>query len=164
MLETDDGEHTQCALNDLVLAKSGSASMIRIHVEVDGAWLNTYWADGLIVATPTGSTAYSLASGGPIIVPESGVLVLSPLAPHTLTVRPVVLPASSTLRLRVESEAPYLFAADGRRRQVAPPGREHTVRRAAHDVLLVKLPEQQYFQTLRNKLMWGVGKTLGGGP
>lgn len=159
----DGSSRPQYALNDLVLAKSGSASMIRIHVEVDGAWLNTYWADGLILSTPTGSTAYSLAAGGPIIVPESGVVVLTPLAPHTLTVRPIVLPASATLRLRVETtEAPYLFAADGRSTLIEAPGPVLTVRRASYDVHLVKLPGLHYFQTLRGKLMWGTGKALGG--
>lgn len=144
------------ALNEFVIDRSGATGLIKIDVTVDGTPLNTYWADGLIVATPTGSTAYSLSTGGPIITPGCDVVILTPIAPHTLTVRPIVLPSSAEIRLRIqENDQDYVFAADGRstvfdNRQFAA-----TVRRAAHTVNLIKFPDQDYFKTLRSKLMWG---------
>lgn len=143
------------ALNDIVVAKSGSASMIDVEAAVDGAYLNDYWADGLIVATPTGSTAYSLAAGGPILAPEAGVLALTPIAPHTLTTRPIVLPDHVEIELRVTTQQPFLIAFDGTSEIVEEPGMRITVRRARHVVRLVRLPERGYFETLRRKLMWG---------
>ena len=146
------------ALNEIVIERGGAVGMIAIDVAVDGVPLNRYWADGLIIATPTGSTAYSLAAGGPIVAPGADVLLLSPLAPHTLTVRPFVLPASSVLEARVVSRRqPYVLAADGLSTE---PMEEHvgiTIRRAPHTVNLVKLPQQHYFKTLRTKLTWGGG-------
>ena len=143
------------ALNEFVIDRSGATGLIKIEVLVDGTPLNTYWADGLIVATPTGSTAYSLSTGGPIITPGCDVVILTPIAPHTLTVRPIVLPSSSDIRMRVlENDHPYVFAADGRstvfERQL-----NVTVREAEHTVNLIKFPDQDYFKTLRSKLMWG---------
>jgi NAD+ kinase len=121
--------------------------------------LNDYWADGLIISTPTGSTAYSMSVGGPIVAPECEVFILTPLAPHSLTVRPIVLPASTILEARViRNEQPYVLAYDGRSCSFDERDRPITFRfsRADHSVKLVKLPEQHYFQTLRSKLMWGV--------
>lgn len=142
------------ALNDVVVAKSGSASMIDIEARVDGVYLNDYWADGLIVATPTGSTAYSLAAGGPLLAPEAGVLALTPIAPHTLTARPIVLPDSVSFEFLVTSSQPFLIACDGVSEIVEEPGVRLTVRRAPHVVRLV-LPEGGHFERLRHKLMWG---------
>ena len=147
------------ALNEVAIDRSGPAGLISMEVSVDGGKLNTYWADGLIVATPTGSTAYSLAVGGPIITPESDVIVLTPIASHSLTVRPIVLPASSEIEVRVTSgERPYVFATDGRSTMVEDDAPALTIRQADHRIHLVKLPGQHYFQTLRNKLMWGAHK------
>ncbi|MEP0546716.1 MAG: NAD(+)/NADH kinase [Rhodothermales bacterium] len=144
------------ALNDCVIAKSGSASMINVKVHVNGFYLNDYWADGLIVATPTGSTAYSLAAGGPLLAPDSGVIALTPIAPHTLTTRPIVLPNRVEITLYVTTNAqPFLFAHDGTSEVVEQDGVTITIRRAAHCVRLVRLPGRGYFQTLRNKLSWG---------
>ena len=146
------------ALNDVVITRAGAAGLIGLDVTVDGTMLNRYWADGLIVSTPTGSTAYALAVGGPIVMPGSAVVLVSPIASHSLTVRPVVLPSSSVIEVRVhEGPSACILALDGR--TVASPNQENPIiiQRAAHTIRLVTLPGQHYFQTLRNKLSWGVG-------
>ena len=147
------------ALNDVVVDKSGTTSMIQIEATVDGVFLNTYWADGLVVATPTGSTAYALSVGGPIVVPGAAVVVVAPIAPHTLTARPIVLPASCELALRVSTRGDaFAFAVDGI--SALLPGRADVtirVRRAAGTVRLVTLPGRDVFVTLRDKLSWGKG-------
>ncbi|HLT47860.1 MAG TPA: NAD(+)/NADH kinase [Rubricoccaceae bacterium] len=150
------------ALNDFVLDKSGTTSMIAIEAEVDGAYLNTYWADGLIVSTPTGSTAYNLSVGGPIVVPSSEAVVLTPIAPHTLTARPIVLPDRVTVRLRVTTRGhPYVFAADGQSAEVEGSAEvTFTIRRASHGVLLVSFPDRDYFTTIRDKLKWGLSQVF----
>jgi NAD+ kinase len=152
---------TEWAVNEFVLDRSGTAGLIKIEVEVDGTPLNTYWGDGLIIASPTGSTAYSLSTGGPIIAPGTEAVILTPIAPHTLTVRPIVLPADSTITCRVLHDQPYVFAADGRSVLFEDDGLSFTIERAAHTVNLVKLPDQHFFQTLRSKLMWGVRRSDG---
>ncbi len=155
-----DDNNPRWALNDFVIDKSGSASMISIQVSVDGRPLNTYRADGVIVATPTGSTAYSLSAGGPIMEPGSGVIVVTPIAPHTLTVRPIVLPAASTVRATVTTGGQaYVFAADGRSEVIDTLDSALSIQRAEHRVHLVKLPGNDYFHTLRTKLSWGRGYT-----
>lgn len=149
------------ALNDFVIDKSGTASMIAIEAEVDGVYLNTYWADGLIAATPTGSTAYSLSVGGPLIVPSSDAFVLTPIAPHTLTARPIVLPSRSVVTLRVTTRGhPYVFACDGQSAVVEAPDVVLTIRRAEHPVRLVTFPDEDHFSTLRDKLKWGQGRVF----
>lgn len=153
---------TQWALNEFVIDRSGTTGLIKIEVIVDGTPLNTYWADGLIVATPTGSTAYSLSTGGPIITPGCDAIILTPIAPHTLTVRPIVLPSTSEITMRVLDPArPYVFAADGRSVVFEKPDIVLTVRRAQHTVNLIKFSGQHYFKTLRSKLMWGAVGHLG---
>lgn len=154
---------TEWAVNEFALDRSGAAGLIEIEVVVNGTPLNTYWADGLIIATPTGSTAYSLSTGGPIIAPGVEAVILTPIAPHTLTVRPIVLPADVTITCRVlENDQPYVFAADGRSTMFEEHAIRFTVERAAHTVNLVKLPGQHFFHTLRSKLMWGVRRSDGG--
>ena len=144
------------ALNDLVVDKSGTASMIAVDASVDGHFLNTYWADGLIAATPTGSTAYALSVGGPIITPQVDGLVLAPIAPHTLTARPIMLPGSCELEIRVTTRGhPYVLAIDGRSRVVEHDDLTIRVRRASGAVRLVTLPGEDYFSTVRDKLKWG---------
>ena len=125
-------------------------------VRVDGVFLNDYYADGLIISTATGSTAYSMSVGGPIVSPGSRIMLLTPLAPHSLTVRPIVIPDASVVEARVVTpHQPYILAADGRSRQFVDGDIRFVVRRAEHTVKVVKLPEQHYFQTIRSKLMWG---------
>jgi NAD+ kinase len=147
-------------LNEFVVNRSGNAGLIKIEVIVDGTPLNTYWADGLILGTPTGSTAYSLSTGGPIIAPGVDAMILTPIAPHTLTVRPIVLPAGSTLTCRVlGNDEPYVFSADGRSTILDGHDLAFSVERANHTVNLVKLPDQHFFHTLRSKLMWGARRS-----
>ena len=141
------------ALNDFVIQRSLSPQLISIDVKIDDAPLTTYWADGLIIATPTGSTAYSLSVGGPILAPQSGVIVLTPLAPHTLTVRPVVISDQSLISVSAP-KTPFVFAADGRSSHFDAGDATFNIRRADHTVNLIKLPEQDFFQTLRTKLRW----------
>ena len=147
---------TPWALNEFVLDRSGAAGLIKIEVLVDGTPLNTYWADGLIIGTPTGSTAYSLSSGGPIIAPGTDAIIITPIAPHTLTVRPLVLPSTVEIEARVlAGTQPYVLAADGRSTVFDTHGASIRIRRAEHAVNLIKLPGQHFFKTLRSKLMWG---------
>jgi NAD+ kinase len=160
--QADNGAELRArwALNEFVLMRSGETSMVSIEVKVDGAPLNVYWADGLIIATPTGSTAYSLSVGGPILVPGCGAVVLTPIAPHALTARPIVLPDRSVIEARVLNyERPYVVTADGKSSVLTNQPLRLTIRRARHTVNLIKLPEQHFFRTLRSKLMWGVRKS-----
>ena len=147
----------QWALNDVVISGAESSGMIAVEVTVDGMKLDSYWADGLIIATPTGSTAYSLSAGGPIVAPGTSALVVTPIASHRLTVRPVVVSGDTIIELRVlESKTPFVLAVDGIRRSL-PGGTSVRVQRAPHTVNLVRLSDRHYFQTLRSKLSWGAG-------
>jgi len=143
------------ALNDIAVLKRDEASMITINVSVNGEYLATYQADGLIVSTPTGSTAYSLSNGGPIMVPDTGVLCLTPVAAHSLNMRPVVVPDTSEITLRVESRSHnFLIAVDGQS-ESCPENTILTIRKAPYVVKVVKQNGQSYFSTLRHKMMWG---------
>jgi NAD+ kinase len=139
----------------VAILKRDTASMISIRTSVNGEYLTTYQADGLIVSTPTGSTAYSLSNGGPIIVPGTGVLVMTAVAPHSLNIRPIVIPDSAVVTLDVESRShSFLVAVDGRSEKCAE-GTRITLRRAPYNVQVVKRSGKQYFSTLREKMMWG---------
>ena len=143
------------ALNDIAVLKRDDASMISIRTMVDGEFLVTYQADGLIVSTPTGSTAYNLSNGGPIIIPQSGSLCLTPVAPHSLNIRPIVINDTAEITLDIESRSHnYLVAIDGRSERMTEETRL-VIRRAAHCIKIVKQRNQRYFSTLREKLMWG---------
>jgi NAD+ kinase len=144
------------ALNELTVHKSNRTSMIVIHAYLDDVFLNTYWADGLIVSTPTGSTGYSLSAGGPIVSPAVSSIVISPIAPHNLNVRPLVLPDSYKVSLEVEGRASdHLVSLDSVSYQLKQ-GMRLDVQRADFTVGLVRFNDTDYFQTLRNKLMWGI--------
>lgn len=144
-----------CALNDVAVLKRDTASMISIRTSIDGEYLTTYQADGLIVSTPTGSTAYSLSNGGPIIVPGTGVLLMTAVAPHSLNVRPIVIPDSAVVTLDVESRShSFLVAIDGRS-VTCEEGTRITLRRAPYNIRVVKRSGKKYFTTLREKMMWG---------
>ena len=143
------------ALNDIAVLKRDNASMISIRTSIDGEHLITYQADGLIVCTPTGSTAYSLSNGGPIIAPQSGVMCLSPVAPHSLNVRPIVVPDDAVVTMTVESRSHnFLVAIDGRSEKCAE-GTLLTIRKAPHAARIIKRHSQKYFHTLKEKMMWG---------
>lgn len=148
-------EGCPCALNDVAILKRDTASMITIRASIDGDYLATYQADGLIVSTPTGSTAYSLSNGGPVIVPGTGVLLLTPVAPHSLNVRPIVIPGSSVIELTVSSRShTFLVAVDGRSQKM-PEGTTLRLQRAPYVTCIVKRSGSRYFTTLREKMMWG---------
>lgn len=143
------------ALNDIAVLKRDDASMISIRTQVDGEFLVNYQADGLIVTTSTGSTAYNLSNGGPIIIPQSSSLCLTPVAPHSLNIRPVVINDTAEITLDVESRSHnYLVAIDGRSERMTE-GTRLVIRKAAHTIKIVKQRNQRYFSTLREKLMWG---------
>lgn len=144
------------ALNDLTVTRKDSTALIVIKVYVDGLFLNSYWADGLIVATPTGSTAYSLSSGGPIVAPGSENFVITPLAPHNLTIRPIVISDKSRVSLRVEGrDKQYLVSLDSKT-DVIEPGDELHISRADFSFNLVKIEHKDFYTTIRDKLKWGL--------
>ena len=153
-----DGEEVSCnpfALNDIAVLKRDNASMISIKARVNGDFLVNYRADGLIIATPTGSTAYCLSNGGPIIVPQSGSLCITPVAPHSLNIRPIVINDTGVIELEVESRSHnFLVAVDGRSLKMAE-GTRLTIRKAPYTVKIIKLKNRRYFSTLHEKLMWG---------
>ncbi|SFW11649.1 NAD+ kinase [Prevotellaceae bacterium HUN156] len=156
-VETDGQQLTgfDCALNDVAILKRDNASMISIHMTINGDYVTTYQADGLIISTPTGSTAYSLSNGGPIIVPGTHVFSLTAVAPHSLNVRPIVLSEDSEIKLTVESRTHnYLVALDGRSEKLVDTTRL-TLRKAPYRVKVIKRAGTKYFHTLREKMMWG---------
>ena len=159
-VETSDGTTFDYpyALNEVSVLKQDSSSMMSINASVNGEMVHTYQADGLIVSTPTGSTAYSMSVGGPLVVPQAQNIILSPVASHSLNVRPLIVPDSWVIELEVHSRSQnYLVALDGRSKIL-----EHTtklrIRKADYTVKIIKQLNHTFFDTLKNKLMWGVDK------
>jgi NAD+ kinase len=146
------------ALNEFSLQKKDSSSMIKIHTYLNGEFLNTYWADGLIVATPTGSTGYSLSCNGPIVFPESGSFVITPIAPHNLNIRPIVVPDNNIISFEVEGRTDSFICTLDSRRMVVPKEVQLAVRKEQFDISLIRLNENNFLQTLRTKLSWGLDK------
>jgi NAD+ kinase len=132
--------------------------MIKITAFLDGQFLNNYWADGLIVATPTGSTAYSLSVGGPLVLPDTQNFVLSPIAPHNLTVRPLVFKDSMKLTLQIESRYGSLLVSADSRSVVIEDKVELTIYKAPFSIKTIQLRDHSFYQTLRTKLMWGADR------
>ncbi|MFI5204713.1 MAG: NAD kinase [Flavobacteriales bacterium] len=146
------------ALNEVTVHKKDSTSMVTVHTYVDGHYLNSYWADGLIIATPTGSTAYSLSCGGPIVAPGSRNFVITPIAPHNLNVRPLVLNDDSVIKLKAEGRSKqYLISLDSRS-EPFDSDLELTLKRAKNGMKLIQLADSDFFMTIRNKLTWGIDK------
>lgn len=143
------------ALNELTLQKKDTSSMIKVHAYLGEKFLNTYWADGLIVGTPTGSTAYSLSCGGPIITPGCQVHILTPIAPHNLNVRPVVVPDHMPISLEVEGrDRSYLLSLDGHSQHIKQ-GEKVTITKAEFMINVVKFEDNNFLDTIRNKMLWG---------
>ncbi len=130
--------------------------MIKIHTYLNGEFLNTYWADGLIVATPTGSTGYSLSCGGPIVFPDSGSFVITPVAPHNLNVRPIVVPDENVISFEIEGRSEQFICALDARKEIVDKNVQLAVRREKFTLSLIRLNENNFLQTLRNKLSWGL--------
>ncbi len=145
-------------LNELTVLKKDTSSMITINAYINGEFLNSYFADGLIIATPTGSTAYSLSCGGPLVMPGSENFVITPIAPHNLNVRPLVISDNNVITLKVEGRSPnYLVTLDSRS-EVIESNIELTIEKADFSAHLIKLENQSFFTTMRNKLLWGLDK------
>jgi len=147
---------TPFALNDFTLLKRDASSMITIHTFVNGSYLNTYWADGLILATPTGSTGYSLSCGGPIVFPDSHTFVLAPVAPHNLNVRPIVVPDSSAITLKMEGRSQQFLISLDSRSETVDDTVELTITRNSFEINLLRLEDYDYSATIRSKLNWGL--------
>jgi NAD+ kinase len=158
VLESDNrlfGEEN-FALNDITIHRRDNSAMMIIHAKMNDEYINSYWADGLIIATPTGSTAYSLSCGGPIIYPDSRNFVVTPIAPHNLNVRPVVLPDDRKLSFEVEArESKFLVSCDSRTVTVER-SVKITIKKADFCLNLIRLNNETYLSTLRNKLLWGI--------
>ncbi|MBM3158643.1 MAG: NAD kinase [Bacteroidetes bacterium] len=146
------------ALNEFTLLKRDINSMIKIHTYLNGEFLNTYWADGLIVATPTGSTGYSLSCNGPIVFPDSQSFVITPVAPHNLNVRPIVVPDDHVISFEVESRAEQVICSLDARREIIHKDVQLAIRKEQFTISLLRLSENNFLQTLHNKLTWGLDK------
>jgi NAD+ kinase len=156
MLEASKGRVIHRALNDVVITRSSLTKMVTLEASVNGAYLTTYKADGLIISTPTGSTAYSLSAGGPIVMPEHYSIIISPLCPHTLTMRPIILPPDVTIDVTVVSPARGITASvDGQEVFSLMAGDTIRVRKSDRDIRLVNSPSHDYWDILRTKLGWG---------
>lgn len=157
-LETESGifGNLNFALNDFTVVKKDTSAMITIHTFIDGEFLNSYWADGIIVSTPTGSTGYSLSCGGPLIFPRSGNLVLTPVSPHNLTVRPIIVSDTSEISFQVDGRSKKFLVTLDSRIATVDNTVKLTVRKADFTIGLVQLEGHHYFKTLRQKLNWGL--------
>lgn len=148
-------EPVDYALNEFAVSKCDNSSMLTIHAYVDGEYLTTYWADGLIVATATGSTAYSLSVGGPIVYPSTQNFIITPIAPHNLNVRPLIIPNTGVIQLRIEGRGPNILTSLDGRNHVMENGCQLRIAKAPFDTKVVRLQGHSFFATLRDKLMWG---------
>ena len=154
---TAEGHDVQFfGVNDIVIDKSNSSRVLDLETFVNNDYLMTYRGDGLIISTPTGSTGYSLATGGPIVVPNTDVLTISPICPHTLTARSVIVPDSSIVRVHIESDLQNVrLTADGQQEKIFTPPVNFLIQKADYTVKLVKRKDRSYYDVLRSKLMWG---------
>jgi NAD+ kinase len=151
-------EGTPFALNEFAIHKRDTSPMIKIHTYLNGELLNSYWADGLIIATPTGSTGYNMSCNGPILFPDSSSFVITPVAPHNLNVRSVVVPDSSVISFEIEGRTEELICALDARKEIVPIGIQIAVKKEAFCVHFIRLNENSFLSTLRTKLTWGLDK------
>ncbi|MGB0849888.1 MAG: NAD kinase [Bacteroidia bacterium] len=149
------------ALNDFVVQKRDTSAMITVKTNLNGHFLNNYWADGLIVATPTGSSGYSLSCGGPLIFPGSKSLIITPIAAHNLTVRPAVIPDDNILEIETSSRSDTVLITLDARSFIVPSNSKLTLRRASFDFHTIKIDGTTYMDTIRNKLLWGADRRDG---
>ena len=154
----DSKEGPYLAMNELAIHKKDSSSMISIHVTLDGNFLNSYWSDGIIVSTPTGSTAYNLSCGGPIVTPGCQVHLITPIAPHNLNVRPLVVPDHMPIVMSVEGRGrSYLMSIDGKSTSIKQ-GQKITIEKADFMINVIKFENNNFLDTIRNKMLWGSDK------
>jgi NAD+ kinase len=146
---------TPYGLNEFAIHKRDTSSMIKIHTYLNGEFLNTYWADGLIVATPTGSTGYSLSCNGPVVFPESGSFVITPVAPHNLNVRPIIVPDNNIISFELEGRTDQFICTLDSRKEFVDRNVQLAVKKENFTISLVRLHEKNFLQTLREKLAWG---------
>lgn len=149
-------ENESLALNDFTLHKKETSSMITIHTYLNGEYLNSYWADGVIIATPTGSTGYSLSCGGPIIMPQSENFIITPIAPHNLNVRPIIVSDKNVISLEVEGRSQNFMATMDSRSATIDSTYQLAIKKADFDLKLVRLNNDNFLKTLRSKLNWGL--------
>lgn len=146
------------ALNEFAIHKRDTSPMIKVHTYLNGEFLNTYWSDGVIVATPTGSTGYNMSCNGPIVFPESSSFVITPVAPHNLNVRPIVVPDSNVISFEIEGRADQIICAMDARREIVEKDIQLAVKREQFTISLLRLSENNFLSTLRTKLTWGLDK------
>ncbi len=161
-LDTDNGVELpfeiNSALNEITISRKNTTSMISIETHINGEFLATYWADGIIISTPTGSTGYSLSCGGPIITPDSNCLVITPIAPHNLTTRPLIINDNSKITMKVNGrEKQFLISLDSETHAMSNETKI-SISLAPHTVNMVEFPNVTFLKTLRNKLLWGEDK------
>ncbi len=146
------------ALNEFTIHRQDSSSMIKIHTYLNGEFLNTYWADGLIVATPTGSTGYSLSCGGPVVFPQTSSFVITPVAPHNLNTRPIVVPDDNVISFEIEGRSDQFLCTLDARTETIKSNVQLAVKKESFSVSLVRPDEHNFLNTLRKKLYWGIDK------
>lgn len=149
-------ENENFALNDITIHRRDNSAMMIIHAYMNGEFVNSYWADGLIIATPTGSTAYSLSCGGPIILPNAQNFVITPIAPHNLNVRPIIVPDNVALTFEIEARSTKFLLSCDSRTETVDRTVKITINKAKFNVNLIRLNNETYLTTLRNKLLWGI--------
>jgi len=156
--ENDEINELNFAMNEVTVSRKDTTSMITIETFLNGEYLNSYWADGLIISTPTGSTGYSLSCGGPVLTPDVKGLVITPIAPHNLNARPLVIPDNTEIKLKVSGrEEQYLVSLDSRIATLNN-NSELIIRKTPFQINMVEIPEETFLKTLRNKLLWGEDK------
>jgi len=149
---------TAFAINEFAIHKRDTSPMIKVHTYLNGEFLNTYWSDGVIVSTPTGSTGYNMSCNGPIVFPESSSFVITPVAPHNLNVRPIVVPDSNIISFEIEGRAEQIICALDARREIVDKDIQLAVKREKFTISLLRLNENNFLSTLRTKLTWGLDK------
>jgi NAD+ kinase len=149
---------TPYALNDFSIHKKDVSPMIKIHTYLNGEFLNTYWADGLIVSTPTGSTGYSLSCGGPVVFPDSSSFVITPIAPHNLNIRPIIVPDNTIVSFELEGRTDGFVCTLDSRREIISKEVQLAIKKESFDINLIRMNENNFLQTLREKLSWGLDK------
>ncbi|TKG95516.1 NAD kinase [Puteibacter caeruleilacunae] len=146
------------ALNEATFHKMDTSSMITIHTSINGKYMNSYWADGIIIATPTGSTAYSMSAGGPVVTPDSANFIITPIAPHNLTVRPMIVPDDVELTLEVEGRGENFLTSLDSKSEISNFNTQMIVKKAPFKTKVIQLYDHDFYSTLRNKLLWGLDK------